>query len=89
MCGSCENRRMLTTGFKEQKNLAGLCVEECAPGLWQGKNGSCYYDNDPNTYEIGTDLESRNLCIAVDREIVEIVDETNKVVGYECKPKSS
>ena len=89
LCSSCDNRRMLTTGFEEQGNLAGLCVEECAPGLWQGKNGSCYYDNDPNTYEIGTDLESRNLCIAVDREIVEIVDKNDKVVGYECKPKSS
>ena len=87
LCSSCDNRRMLTTGFEEQGNLAGLCVEECASGMWQGKNGTCYFANDKNTYEIGTDIESRTLCINVDREVVEIVDNDDNVIGYECALK--
>ena len=89
LCGSCENRRMLTTGFEEQGNLAGLCVEECAPGLWQGKNGTCYFANDKNTYEIGTDTESRTLCTNVGREVIEIMGNDDIVVGYECAPKET
>jgi hypothetical protein len=85
LCGSCENRRMLTTGFEEQENLAGLCVEECAPGMWQGKNGTCYFDNHAQTVEIGTDMDSRNLCTTAGREVVELLDGSDNVVGYECK----
>ena len=88
LCDSCENRRMLTTGFEEQDNWAGLCVEECTGFHWQDINGNCLACSASDNREIGTDVESRRLCNECEglRESQPIYGGTDgtEITGYRC-----
>ena len=88
LCDSCENRRMLTTGFEEQDNWAGLCVEECTGFHWQDINGNCLACSASDDREIGTDVESRRLCNECEglRESQPIYGGTDgtEITGYRC-----
>ena len=92
LCSSCEDRRMLTSGFKNHGNWAGLCVEECAGTQWQDINGNCLFCSEGGTREIGTDAESRRLCNECDglreEQAIYGTDGTT-VIGYKCVLKTT
>ena len=88
LCSSCENRRVMTTGFEEQGNLVGLCVEDCPSGMWQDKDGKCYFCEEASTKEIGTDEVSKNMCQTVCGRTMEAIKNTDsKTIGYKCSPQ--
>ena len=88
LCSSCENRRVMTTGFEEQGNLAGKCVEDCPSGMWQDKDGKCYFCEEASTKEIGTDEVSKNMCQTVCGRTIEVIENTDsEIIGYKCLPQ--
>ena len=88
LCSSCENRRVMTTGFEEQDNLVGKCVEDCPSGMWQDKDGKCYFCEEASTKEIGTDEVSKNMCQTVCGRTIEVIENTDsEIIGYKCLPQ--
>ncbi len=84
LCSSCENRRMLTTGFEEQGNWTGLCVEECVGDLFQKVNGECVSCSTSGTFEIGTDAESIRLCNTCEgRKAIPVIT-GDDIRAYQC-----
>ena len=84
LCDSCDNRRMLTTGFEDQDNWTGLCVEECVGDLFQKSTGECVACSTNGTFTIGTDAESIRLCnTCEDRKAVPVMS-GDTITGYQC-----
>ncbi len=84
LCSSCDNRRVLTTGFKEQNNQTGLCVEECVGDLFQKTNGECIACSTNGTFEIGTDAESIRLCNDCENRTAVPIMAEDVIVSYQC-----
>ncbi len=69
LCRSCDNKRVITVGEKDEADYAAYCVSDCAGLQWQalsdGKCRSCTELDD--SYEIGSDDKSIAQCRECDR----------------------